>query len=104
MIYELTLQATQVKTTRFSPPAKLINCKELLCAIGIAYKQAFLPWPEFQSGTRIDECIKKCLEETDNPNVSENVREAISVYILKPDEVVNEDTIIAGKLGYEAGG
>ena len=53
MNHELTVQAVHIKTTIFNPPARLINCKELCCAFGFAYKQAGLQCPNIQEGTQI---------------------------------------------------
>lgn len=102
MNHELTVQAVHIKTTIFTPPARLINCKELCCAFGFAYKQAGLPCPSFEEGD-IKSCIKKCLNDIDGKDVDEKVVEIISGYILKPDETINEDALIILKMGYEQG-
>lgn len=103
MNHELTVQAVHIKTTIFNPPARLINCKELCCAFGFAYKQAGLQCPNIQEGTQIEESIKSCLGDIEGKDIDERVREIISSYILKPDEVINEDALTILKMGYEIG-
>ncbi|MBS6955586.1 MAG: DUF3837 family protein [Enterocloster asparagiformis] len=103
MVYELTVQSVHIKTTIFEVPAKLINVKEFSCAIGFAYKQAGLSCPDLQIGMGIEECRAKCLEETNNPNVSEKVREVIEKYVAPPDEIIIDDALVTLKLGYDAG-
>lgn len=103
MNHELTVQSVHIKTTIFTPPARLINCKELCCAFGFAYKQAGLPCPSFVEETDIEPCIRKCLDDIDGKDVDEKVIEIISNYILKPGEVINEDALIILKMGFEQG-
>lgn len=103
MNHELTVQAVHIKTTVFTPPARLINCKELCCAFGFAYKQAGLSCPSFTEGMDMKPCIQQCLTDIEGKDVDEKVVDIISNYILKPDEVVNEDALIILKMGYEAG-
>ena len=104
MVYELTLNSVQIKTTIFNPPAKLINYKELSCAIGMAYKEAGLPCPEGTEGQDIHTFWEESLAELkDSSQVKDAVRQAIETYIFKPGEVMDEDSRICLGLGYEAG-
>ena len=104
MVYELTLTATQLKTTIFDPPARLINYKELSCAVGMAYKQAGLPLPEVENGKDIKEFRDEGLRAFGNsPEVNEKVKYVIETYIFSPGEVMDDDSQVTMKLGYEAG-
>ena len=104
MVYELTLTATQIKTTIFDPPARLINYKELSCAVGMAYKQAGLVLPQVENGKDIKAFRNESLQAFgNNPDVNEKVKYVIENYIFSPGEVMDEDSQVTMKLGYEAG-
>ena len=62
-----------------------------------------LQCPNIQEGAQIEESIKSCLGDIEGKDIDEKVREIISSYILKPDEVINEDALTILKMGYEIG-
>lgn len=101
MTHELILQAIKIKTTIFNPPARLINYKELSCAIGLAFRQAGLPLPETKIGEDIKELRDESLKALEgNAAVDQNVRTLIENYLFQPGEVMDEDALITMKLGY----
>lgn len=103
MVYELTLQSVQIKTTIFDTPAKLINYKELSCAVGMAQKQAGLPMDQVVAiGTNMKDFKEKSMILLQNKNINEKIRFVIENYILKPDEIFDQDTLITMKLGYDS--
>ena len=106
MVYELTLQSVQIKTTIFETPAKLINYKELSCAVGMAQKQAGLPMDQLvEIGTNMNdfkEINDKSMVLFQNKDINEKIRFVIENYILKPDEVFDQDALITMKLGYDS--
>lgn len=103
MVYELTLQSVQIKTTIFDTPAKLINYKELSCAVGMAQKQAGLPMDQLvEIGTNMKDFKEKSMVLFQNKDINEKIRFVIENYILKPDEVFDQDALITMKLGYDS--
>ena len=103
MVYELTLQSVQIKTTIFDTPAKLINYKELSCAVGMAQKQAGLPMDQVVAiGTNMKDFKEKSMILLQNKNINEKIRFVIENYILKPDEIFDQDALITMKLGYDS--
>lgn len=103
MVYELTLQSVQIKTTIFETPAKLINYKELSCAVGMAQKQAGLPMDQVVAiGTNMKDFKEKSMILLQNKNINEKIRFVIENYILKPDEIFDQDALITMKLGYDS--
>ena len=103
MVYELTLQSVQIKTTIFDTPAKLINYKELSCAVGMAQKQAGLPMDQLvETGTNMKDFKEKSMILLQNKDINEKIRFVIENYILKPDEIFDQDALITMKLGYDS--
>ena len=103
MVYELTLQSVQSKTTIFETPAKLINYKELSCAVGMAQKQAGLPMDQLvEIGTNMKDFKEKSMVLFQNKDINEKIRFVIENYILKPDEIFDQDALITMKLGYDS--
>lgn len=103
MVYELTLQSVQIKTTIFDTPAKLINYKELSCAVGMAQKQAGLPMDQVVAiGTNMKDFKEKSMVLFQNKDINEKIRFVIENYILKPDEIFDQDALITMKLGYDS--
>jgi hypothetical protein len=103
MVYELTLKAVQIKTTIFETPAKLINYKELSCAVGMAQKQAGLPMDQLvEFGTNMKDFKEKSMVLFQNKDINEKIRFVIENYILKPDEIFDQDALITMKLGYDS--
>lgn len=103
MVYELTLQSVQIKTTIFDTPAKLINYKELSCAVGMAQKQAGLPMDQLvEIGTNMRDFKEKSMVLFQNKDINEKIRFVIENYILKPDEIFDQDALITMKLGYDS--
>lgn len=103
MVYELTLQSVQIKTTIFETPAKLINYKELSCAVGMAQKQAGLPMNQLvEIGTNMKDFKEKSMVLFQNKDINEKIRFVIENYILKPDEIFDQDALITMKLGYDS--
>ena len=103
MVYELTLQSVQIKTTIFERPAKLINYKELSCAVGMALKQAHMPMDQLvENGVNMSEFLEKSIAVLKDKDIDEKVRYVIESYILKPDEIFDQDALITMKLGYDS--
>lgn len=103
MVYELTLQSVQIKTTIFETPAKLINYKELSCAVGMAQKQAGLPMDQLvEIGTNMKDFKEKSMVLFQHKDINEKIRFVIENYILKPDEIFDKDALITMKLGYDS--
>lgn len=103
MVYELTLQSVQIKTTIFDTPAKLINYKELSCAVGMAQKQAGLPMDQLvEIGTNMKDFKEKSMVLFQDKDINEKIRFVIENYILKPDEIFDQDALITMKLGYDS--
>ena len=72
MVNELTLQSVQIKTTIFETPAKLINYKELSCAVGMAQKQAGLPMDQLvEIGTNMKDFKEKSMVLFQNKDINE---------------------------------
>lgn len=105
MVHDLTLKSVRLKTTIFNPPAKLINYKELSCAIGIAYRQAGLELPVSETGRDVAELCQEALKAWgDSPRVNDSVKFVIEHYTFNPErEVMDEDSEITMRLGYDAG-
>lgn len=103
MVYELTLQSVQIKTTIFETPAKLINYKELSCAVGMAQKQAGLPMDQLvEIGTNMKDFKEKSMVLFQSKDINKKIRFVIENYILKPDEIFDQDALITMKLGYDS--
>lgn len=102
MVYELTRDSVRIKTTIFNPPARLINHKELSCAIGMAYREAGLPMPQAEAGRPMKELRDECLRAVEGKEgVKETVRAALEQYIFKPGETMDEASLKTLRLGYE---
>lgn len=99
MIYELTLQSVKTKLNLFNPPAKIINSKELTCAVGMAYRQSGTDLFEADEGVTIKELRDKCF--ADIPDMDEKLKTMISDYDIKQGEVLTADALITLKLGYD---
>ncbi|HJC46887.1 MAG TPA: DUF3837 domain-containing protein [Candidatus Lachnoclostridium pullistercoris] len=103
MVYELYLESVKIKVTRFEQASRLINARELACAVGMAFCQAGLPMPELEPGTDAEEFQKESLavlEKTSGPG--EKLMDAIRGYSRR-DEKADEDMIAVLKLAYEDG-
>ena len=102
MVHSLIPMSVDIKTRIFENPARLVNSMELTCAIGMAYFQAGLPLPELQTGGEIREFWERVVPEIrDNPKVKDSLKPVIMNYIFKKSEIVEEDSVITLKLGYE---
>jgi len=102
MVHDLTLIAVKRKLYDFDHIPRFINCKEIFCALGMAYRQAGLPMPELPLGADVMDTLSRLLPPVqDAPSVEECVREALSSY-SKLDEITDEDAAITLKLGYDS--
>lgn len=103
MVYELYVDAVRTKVTRFEHASRLINGKELACAVGMAFRQAELPMPEPEDGTEAGNFQKESLERLEaEGNGGSRLADAIRTY-SRQDEKVDEDMRIVLRLGYESG-
>ncbi len=103
MVYELYLDAVKTKVTRFERASRLINGKELACAVGMAYGQAGLPEPEPELGMEVEEFQQRSLETLKERALPEGkLLDAIQEYSRR-DEQMDEDMLAVLKLGYESG-
>lgn len=102
MVHSLIPMSVDIKTRIFENPARLVNAMELSCAIGMAYAQAGLPMPELNTGIEIREFWEQTVPEIrDNPKVKSSLQQVILNYIFKKSEIVEEDSVITLKLGYD---
>ena len=102
MVHDLIPMAVEIKIHTFEKPARLVNAMELACAIGMAYAQAEKPIPELQVGMGAREFWNETVPEIkDHEKVMVNLRFAISNYIFKKGEYMDENSLITLKLGYE---
>lgn len=102
MVHSLVPDTVHIKTTIFDPPAKLINYMELTAAIGMAYKQAGLDIPKAETGESVKEFRNRTIHMVQNNlNVNEKLIQVIKNYVLKVGEVIDDDSQITMKLGYE---
>lgn len=102
MVHSLIPMSVDIKTRIFENPARLVNAMELTCAIGMAYAQAGLPMPKLTSGGEIREFWEQTLPQIrDNPKVKDRLKYVIQNYIFKNTEIVEEDSVITLRLGYE---
>ena len=95
MVYELYLEAVRTKVTRFEHASRLINGKELACAVGMAFQ------PE--AGTEAENFQNESLKALEEKSgVAEKLMDAIRGYSRR-DEKVDEDMLAVLKLAYDAG-
>ena len=102
MVYELTVQAVQLKTTIFNPPAKLINACELSAAIGMLYRKAGAPKPELSAGARLMDVVPKIPAEIFKAS-DPKVAEVIQGYSYLEADAFSEEAVVTMEMGYEAG-
>ncbi|MBQ7795304.1 MAG: DUF3837 family protein [Lachnospiraceae bacterium] len=102
MVHSLIPMSVDIKTRIFENPARLVNAMELTCAIGMAYFQAGLELPEIEVGMTIKDFWSQTTPQIKgNARVKESLQHVIMNYIFKKGEVVEEDSVITLKLGYE---
>ncbi len=102
MIHTLTLTAVRRKLYDFDHIPRFINCKEIFCALGIAYRQAGLHIPDLPIGANVMETLPQLAAAVLNsPAVDDCVKEALSSY-SKLGETIDEDAAVTLKLGYES--
>ena len=86
MVHTLVPMSVKIKIKNFETPARLINHMELSCAVGMACRQASLPCPEgIYSSSAVDEKLKVLIRD----------------YIYKKGEVLDDDSLVTLRLGYE---
>lgn len=101
MVHELTVQSVKLKSTIFTPPARLINTCEATCAIGMLYKKAGQPMPEVKGGDNVGkliESIPQQIYDAEGGNLTEIVRN----YTWFESDEVTEDAVITLQMGYES--
>ena len=102
MVHTLVPMSVKIKIKNFETPARLINHMELSCAVGIACRQASLPCPEGTAGTDLKEFVKSVPDTIySSPAVDEKLKVLIRDYIYKKGEVLDDDSLVTLKLGYE---
>lgn len=102
MIHELTLAAVKRKLYDFDHIPRFINCKEICCALGMAYKQAGLKLPELTVGSDVMEALATLVPPIQNsPSVEECLKETLTSY-NKLGESMDADALATLRLGYEA--
>ena len=102
MVHSLIPMSVDIKTRIFENPARLVNAMELTCAVGMAYAQAGLPMPELKTGGEIREFWEQVVPQIrDNSKVKSSLQHVIMNYIFKKSEIIEEDSVITLKLGYE---
>ena len=89
MVYELYLEAVRTKVTRFEHASRLINGKELACAVGMAFQQAGLPMPEPEAGTEAENFQNESLKALEEKKVAAYVTDFPS------DKVIGKEGVIA---------
>ena len=100
MVHTLVPMSVKIKIQNFETPARLINHMELSCAVGMACRQASLPCPEGAAGTDLKEFIKS-VPDTIFSAVNEKLKVLIRDYIYKKGEILDDDSLVTLKLGYE---
>lgn len=101
MVHSLIPMSVDIKTRIFENPARLVNAMELTCAIGMAYFQAGLELPEAEIGMAVKDFWNETLPQIKgNTRVKDNLQAVIINYIFKKGEVVDEDSVMTLKLGY----
>ena len=102
MVHGLIPMSVDIKTRIFENPARLVNMMELTCAIGMAYFQAGLELPSLEVGTELKAFWNEVLPQIQgNSSVKESLQTVIVNYIFKKGEMIDEDSVITMKLGYE---
>ena len=102
MVHSLIPMSVDIKTRIFEKPARLVNMMELTCAIGMAYFQAGLDLPHLEAGMELKGFWNEVLPQIQgNARVKESLQSVIADYIFKKGEMIDEDSIITMKLGYE---
>ena len=102
MVHSLIPMSVDIKIRLFETPARLVNAMELACAIGMAYAQANLELPKADIGLDVKEFWNQTVPAIrDNAQVNGGLRFAITNYIFKKGDTLNEDALISLKLGYE---
>ena len=102
MVHTLVQMSVKIKIQNFETPARLINHMELFCAVGMACRQASLPCPEGAAGTDLREFIKSVPDTIfSSPAVNEKLKVLIRDYIYKKGEILDDDSLVTLKLGYE---
>ena len=102
MVHSLIPMAVDIKTRIFENPARLVKAMELTCAIGMAYFQAGLELPKIEAGMAVKDFWNETIPQIkENEKVKESLRKVIINYIFKKGEIVDEDSVITLRLGYE---
>lgn len=102
MVHSLIPMSVDIKTRIFENPARLVNAMELTCAIGMAYFQAGLELPKIEVGMAVKDFWNETTPQIkENEKVKESLRKVIVNYIFKKGEIVDEDSVITLRLGYE---
>ena len=102
MVHTLVPMSVKIKIKNFETPARLINHMELSCAVGMACRQASLPCPEGTAGTDLKEFVKSVPDTIYSSSaVDEKLKVLIRDYIYKKGEVLDDDSLVTLKLGYE---
>lgn len=102
MVHALTLTAVRRKLYDFDHIPRFINCKEIFCALGIAYRQAGLEIPDLPMGANVMETLPQLSAAVQNsPAVEECIKEALNSY-SKLGETIDEDAVETLKLGYQS--
>lgn len=102
MVHSLIPISVDIKIKMFEDPARLVNNMELACAIGMAFAQAKLPMPEPQIGVDLKEFWNETEPQIrEDASVNENLKKVIADYIFRKGEVLNEDSVVTLRLGYE---
>ena len=102
MVHSLIPMSVDIKTRIFENPARLVNMLELTCAIGMAYFQAGLELPNLEVGMELKLFWNEVIPQIQgNSRVKESLQTVIANYIFKKGEMIDEDSVITMKLGYE---
>lgn len=102
MVHTLVPMSVKIKIKNFETPARLINHMELSCAVGMACREASLPCPAGTAGMGLKEFVKSVPDTIfSSPAVNEKLKVLIRDYIYKKGEVLDDDSLITLKLGYE---
>lgn len=102
MVHSLIPMSVDIKIRIFEKPARLVNVMELTCAIGMAYFQAGLDLPKIEVGMTAKDFWKETTPQIEGNNkVNESLKNVILNYIFRKEELVDEDSVITLKLGYE---
>lgn len=101
MVHALTLTAVKRKLHDFDHIPRFINCKEIFCALGMAYRQAGLNIPELPLGAKVMETLPQLAAAVQNsPAVETCIKDALNTY-SKLGETIDEDAVETMKLGYQ---